>query len=330
VIQHRHHIISEREREVIARARLQRLMHRAGHAASGRRELGVGRPLVKTSPWVAVSIDWNMWDQSLAHQLERGDTHRSTMDQSLAQAQPLVALATTLTIPPRPAVVILCSYHTRTTRGSTNPSSLQSQGFQYRNTADLPPGYPPFNQRGSTAADDDRHKPPDFSHRQPAGDDDGRARMSPPERRGGNQRTSPQERREYRAPQEEFYRTPQRKGMSRRPRRRSDQCYTSVSTKRPLGVNRAADTTLRTTTCVGRTRTCPPLSARISVTPKNKQVNVTHVLNFTHTGLTEHEPHISHYETHNWLSSISPKREEGWELRTRHQRILLHSNGTHN
>jgi hypothetical protein len=113
--------------------------------------------------------------------------------------------------------------------GLCQPSSPLWQGSQQRNMDILPPGYPPFNQRRSTPAADDRHKQPDFSHRQPAGDDDGRARMSPPERRGGNQRPSPQERLAYQAPQEEFYRTPQKRDISRRPRRRSHQLCHSLS-----------------------------------------------------------------------------------------------------
>ena len=144
--------------------------------------------------------------------------------------------------------------------------------------AALPPGYPPFNQRGGTPADDDRSRMTDFAHRQPAGEGGGRVRTSPQERRGGDQRTSPQERRDARAPQEEFYRTPQKKDVSRRSRRRLDQYYPFVSTQPPQGANRITDTTLRMATCVGRTRTRPPLLVRNSVMPTNKQMNCTHAV----------------------------------------------------
>ena len=215
VIQHRHHTISEREREIIAKARLQRLMHGGGNAPVDDVGSVLGGPAV--GPYYGSQYPSDYAGSVIGPPPGEG-RYPSDYNGSIVSA-PRSRYSTDQTSPPSRRDFV--QQPITDSEGLYQPSSPLWQGSQQRNMDTLPPGYPAYNPRGSTPAAHDRNKPPDFSHRQPAGDDDGRARMSPPEHRGGNQRPSPPDRRAYQAPQEEFYRTPRKKDVSRRPRRRS-------------------------------------------------------------------------------------------------------------
>jgi hypothetical protein len=201
------------------------------------------------------------WVQSLAHHQGREDTRLTTTGQSSVHPAHVTPQIRHL----HPGVEILCNHQSRTAKGCTNLhlhcGKAHSSGtwtLSHRVTQrTIHAGAP---QRLTTVTNRRTSRTGNQQEMTIS------RRMSPPEHRGGNQRPSPQDRRAYQAPQEEFFRTPHKKDVSRRPRRRSSPFCHSLSINNLPDASWAA-AALGTTTCVGRTQTCPPLSARLSATP---------------------------------------------------------------
>ena len=118
VIQHRHHTISEREREIIAKARLQRLMHGAGHAPVEDVGSVMGGPSL--GPYHGSQYPSDYVGSVIGPPPGEGRYPSEYNGSIVSAGSPLVAQGTAQTIHHHPVVRTLCSHHMWTKKASIN------------------------------------------------------------------------------------------------------------------------------------------------------------------------------------------------------------------